>query len=108
MKYHLLPATVVAFCFDGSPESAESAKEWLSSLDVENVELTWQRERPSFDEQAELPTTVALYLTTAWGLRTLEAGEWLIYRDGLIYVETAAAFAAAYQPLAKKGRGPND
>lgn len=95
MKYYLKAATVDAFQFTGSVKSAEDAKEWLSSLDVEDAELTWQNFLPVFEPgQAH---TVALDLTTNAGLRTLEADDWLVCRTGQVYVEGPETFSANYE-----------
>ncbi len=78
-----------AFCFSGTIESGEAAREWLSSLDIENAELTTQGESAPF----------ALDLITDSGIATLEAGDWLICLGGKLRVEFGAEFEERYEKL---------
>ncbi len=89
MKFLSRVLEVDAFRFDGTRESAQSAQDFVSSLDVENAEVTWQGEAEP----------IALDLTTEHGLRTLEAGEWLVCRAGKLTAETAEGFEATYERI---------
>ncbi len=89
MKVMTKAHSVEAFCFRGTKESAEAAREWLSSLDILDTELTYQGEAEP----------LGLDLITDQGLRTLEKGEWLICHNGRMRAESAAEFAEGYEAI---------
>ncbi len=92
MKYQIKPAEVEAFQFNGTEECAHFLKDWASAADVTDVELTWQG----------IPgKPLALDLTTAAGISTLEADDWLVLKEGRLYMESAGSFAANYEEAGK-------
>ena len=91
MKFVPKNTTVDAFCFDGSftgPGGVQAADDWVKSHDLEDTEVTCQgTEEP-----------LALDVTTASGLRTIEAGDYL-YTDGEnLYAESNSVFQARFEP----------
>lgn len=65
MIYRARPETVSALLFSGTEASAEEIREWASSLDLENVDVT-------YSERGELD------VITEDGIVTLAPG-WFVY-----------------------------
>ena len=89
MKYHTRPATVEAFHFTGTIDSIEDAILWVADHDIENAEVSWQGDR-----MTGKPLT--LDVTNAYGLTTLEAGDYLVIHEGKLRAYKADDFHATY------------
>ena len=88
MRYVTKRFAVEAMQFDGTLTGAQAVQEWVSSQDLENTEVTWQGEKEP----------LALDVTDAWGLRTIEAGCWVIARAGILRTEMDEFFREHYEP----------
>ncbi len=79
--------TVEAFCFSGTAASVSEAQDWVSQHDLENVEVTSQGEAEPY----------ALDVIDSFGLKTLEAGDFLYVQGGELRAEKATSFLAAFE-----------
>jgi hypothetical protein len=87
MKYRSKPQLVNAMQWSGLGKDFVPCTEWVSSLDIENCEVSNQGGTEPY----------ALDLITATDIRTLEAGDWLICREGQLYAESASSFERNYE-----------
>ena len=87
MKYQSKPHSVEALCFDGTFSCVQQIDDWVSSHDIENSEVTCQGTKEP----------LALDVTNAWGLKTIEAGDYVVIRGGTLSAERKADFERTYE-----------
>lgn len=92
MQYQSKSLTVEAFEFQGTEESGRDAQDWLSSLDVENAEVSWQGSGNS----------LALDVMSSGRITTIEAGDFLYVQFGALFAESEATFLKRYEPARSK------
>ncbi len=88
MLYRTKVIKVSAFRFSGTLASAREAKDWVSNQDITDVDVSWQGSEP-----------LGLDIITDRGLRTLEAGDWLVSKGGKLSAETADDFKESYEEV---------
>lgn len=87
MTYRSKPHEVTALQFTGYFDSVTAAIAFVADNDLTDCEVTAQG----------MSAPYALDVTTAWGLRTIEAGDYLYILGGTLHAESKQTFERYYE-----------